>query len=113
MKRCVSEGDSTYEDDRRIANARFNYKPGRICFCENAGDINNVFRVEAPKYHLKKFRVRSGGHHHEGMSSGPSDVMVIDVSNINHIEIDDRADVLRVGPGAKLSDIYAAILAKK
>jgi FAD/FMN-containing dehydrogenase len=103
LKPCVTSKDGAeYDKARRISNARFDYKPAQICYCENEGDV-----IEALNRGTKGLvRVRSGGHHHEGMCSG-TDVVIVDVSKLNKISI--SGDVLTVEPGARLRDIYTAL----
>jgi hypothetical protein len=51
-------------------------------------------------------RIRSGGHQHEGMCSGDN-VLIIDVSGMNGIRIE--GDTVRIGPGARLGDVYPTL----
>jgi FAD/FMN-containing dehydrogenase len=64
----VQPGDPTYDSSRRISNARFDYRPRYICYCENADDV----QIAISKARKEKLgvRIRSGGHQHEGMCSG-------------------------------------------
>lgn len=101
----VTEADrSLYDDSRQIANARFDYRPTYICYCENDDDVAEALEMAA--FQKLKVRVRSGGHQHEGMCSG-NGVLIVDLSRINHIEISREWAAL--GPGAKLADVYEAM----
>lgn len=105
----VRIGDPDYENDRKISNARFDYDPSLICYCSTEQDVVDALRMaRAGKYPI---RVRSGGHQHEGMCSGDR-VLMVDVSRMNNIEFDDKYDKVRIGPGAKLGDIYNAVLSR-
>ncbi len=64
----VRKSEHGYEGARQIANARFNYMPSVICYCENPGDVQEALRMA--KHEKLRVRVRSGGHQHEGMCSG-------------------------------------------
>src|SRR5215203_6750978 len=103
MEPCVPPWDPNYDDDRRIANARFDYKPASICYCENEHDVARVLSTAKSGF----LRVRSGGHQHEGMCSG-NDVTILDVSKIDQIEIVNIAGLWRasIGAGARLKDVY-------
>jgi hypothetical protein len=104
---CVPRGAPGFNDDRRIRNARIYSNPSEICYCYTEEDVLQALRKATPG----RVRVRAGGHHHEGMCSGDN-VLVIDVSNLNRIDVDRDAKTVRVGPGAKLGDIYNAVYAQ-
>ncbi|HEU5002035.1 MAG TPA: FAD-binding oxidoreductase [Actinomycetota bacterium] len=106
--RCVQPGDPDYEADRRIANARFNYRPRYICYCDTPGDV--PLALQKAKTEKLAIRIRSGGHHHEGMCSGDG-VLMIDLSKLNTITLSGDRRSARIGVGAKLGDVYAALLA--
>lgn len=100
---CITPNDGqAYEDARIISNARFDYKPAEICYCGTEDQIKDALSRGKSGY----VRIRSGGHQHEGMSSGDQ-VLIIDVSKFNTIFI--NGDVLEVGPGARLKDVYSAV----
>jgi hypothetical protein len=96
---CIDPGNCAYDDSRIISNARFDFRPASICYCRNEQEVQQVLR----RGRTGLVRIRSGGHQHEGMCSG-DDVMIVDVSNIDGISI--HGDVLTVGPGARLRDVY-------
>lgn len=103
--RIVKKGDPDYPKARRIANARFHYDPAEIWYCENDGDVRQAldrtpFRV----------RVRSGGHHHEGMCSADG-VRIVDLSAIDEISPLVGSDIVSIGPGAKLCRVYETMRA--
>jgi len=107
---CVPKSDSKeYNDDRRIANARFNYKPATICFCNNADDVREALRKARDNNPRLPVRIRSGGHHHEGMCSGDG-VMMIDVTNINYVRFENNLAVARIGAGTRLCDVYTELM---
>ncbi len=98
----VCPGDDNYEEWRLIRNRRFDYEPFCIVKCKTAQDVGNVIKLCVSKQ--KPFRVRSGGHQHEGMCSG-NDVVVIDLSKIKNIEIDTGDGTAWIGPGAHLEGV--------
>lgn len=99
---CVLPGSPAYDESRVISNARFDYRPASICYCQSEQDVRQLLSGAR----AGQVRIRSGGHQHEGMCSG-NGVMMIDVSRMDAISID--GDVLTVGPGARLRDVYQNI----
>jgi hypothetical protein len=97
--------DPRYNAARQIANARFDYlHPAVIYFCESVANVQRA--IQDAKDQGLHVRVRSGGHHHEGMCSGPN-VLMIDVSRIDGCTVE--GDLVRVGPGAKLGKVYSTL----
>lgn len=80
-----------------------------IIFCRSAFDVSNAicWCIE----NSVPFRVRAGRHNYEGYSTGNS-VLVIDISRINTLEIDEDAMVLTVGGGVRNEDFYNFISSK-
>lgn len=108
---CISKSDSdAYEKARRISNARFDYKPRYICYCNDAEDVSAAFN--RAKNEGLAVRVRSGGHHHEGMCSG-DDVLIIDVSPMSYVNFENNDNVARIGAGTRLCDVYTKLIARK
>jgi len=103
---CVKPGDRDYDASRRISNARFDLRPSSICYCQSDDDVRQALRDGRPGY----VRVRSGGHQHEGMCSGEG-VLIVDVSKLDTIYI--NGDLLVVGPGARLGNVYKALWPKR
>ncbi len=77
--RIVTPEDTDYPFARPISNSRFHHRPTVIAYCESPTDIGACLRFS--KAATMPFRIRSGGHHHEGMSSGDG-VMIIDLSQL-------------------------------
>lgn len=96
--------DPRFNDARKIANARFNWNPAVIYFCEKTEDVQQA--ISDAKTQGLYVRVRSGGHHHEGMCSGPN-ILMIDVSRIKRCDVEGVT--VRVGPGARLKDVYSTL----
>ena len=102
--------DSNYEDQRKIRNARFDYKPWCIVKCQDYKDVEKV--VKLCKKGKKPIRIRSGGHHHEGMCSA-NDVVVIDLSKMNKVLLTPNENGMAwIGPGAKLGKVYKRLESK-
>lgn len=102
----VQPGDPGYDSDRQISNARFDLRPAYIYYCEDSADVAQA--LADARNADRGFRVRAGGHQHEGMCSG-NGVLMIDVSRIDHITPAPGEETAWIGPGAKLQNIYGAM----
>jgi FAD/FMN-containing dehydrogenase len=103
MSAAVLEpGSDVYEAFRRPAMPRFaDVRPAAIVRCASAADV-----AEALAYaRAQHVAVRSGGHCFAGRSS--TDGVVIDVGPMHGVRVD--GDVVHVGAGARLADVYDAL----
>ena len=100
---CIDDTNAKYDEARRIKNARFNLEPALICYCSNEDEV--AAAIQCAKDKGLEIRIRAGGHHHEGMCSGDG-VLLLDVSRIANIDVDDTFKLAAVGPGATNGDIY-------
>jgi hypothetical protein len=99
--RIVTPDDPNYDAARVISNSRINLYPWAIAYCKLEEHI--AFFLEFCATNNLQFRIRSGGHQHEGMCSG-NNVLVIDVS-----EMDEPIEFLSnnqawIRPGKLLGD---------
>ncbi len=106
----VEKNGPGYQDARRIANARFDYLPQFVCYCEDRADVVEALRFA--KRTKLPVRVRSGGHHHEGMCSG-NGVVIIDLSRLSRIRFSGGGSSVWIGPGARLQDVYSRVQEKE
>lgn len=106
--KIVCRNDPGYNDDRKIANARFNLFPGAIAYCERVDHV--AWCIDYCRAAAIHPRVRSGGHHHEGMCSA-NDVLVIDLSKFDSIEY-EGVDRAWIPPGKLLRDVYSELEGK-
>lgn len=97
----IYPGDPDYDDEREICNSRFDLRPALICLCRSAGHVQEALALAQEKG--SPVRVRSGGHHHEGMCSA-NGALVIDLSGIDHVDF--GSDPVSLGPGARLESVY-------
>ncbi len=100
--RWAEDGNVDYDWGREISNRRFDLSPIAIAFPKTAKQVARclTFCVESGT----AFRVRSGGHQHEGMSSLEDGVM-IRLSELNAIEYVGE-DHAWIGVGKPLKEIY-------
>lgn len=78
--------------------------PSMIIYCQKTEDV--VGATQYVKENNLSFRVRSGTHHYAGYSTG-DDVVVIDVSLMNQIKLDD--DVVTVQGGVRNRELYEVV----
>ena len=84
--KVITKDDFEYEESRKSWNRAIEKYPLAIVYCENRDDIKNA--ILWARNNDIAFRVRSGCHNYEGFSTG-NDVLVIDISRINSIIIDE------------------------
>jgi len=100
----VCPNDPGYNDDRKIANSRFNLCPDAIVYCEEENHV--AWCIAYCRDSGTDLRIRSGGHQHEGMCSADG-VLMIDLSKMNTIEyVGDRSEQAWIPPGKQLKDVY-------
>ncbi len=92
-----------YDEARQEWNRANQKFPLVIVYCEIKQDVVNA--VLWAHRHCIGIRIRSGGHHYEGYSSGDF-VLVIDISRLNAMSLEKKEDVLTIEAGAKNSDVY-------
>jgi len=111
--RIILEAEFEYNQAREISNSFFNRKPKAVAYPRNTADVAAC--IAFCKEHKKPFRVRSGGHNHEGMSS-LDEGLVIRMSDMSMIQYEymsepkDRKSVdpisAWIGVGTKLGTVY-------
>lgn len=99
-----------YEKARLVSNyyTSKNSHPDAIVYCKSTQDVQN-----AVKWALCKkipVRIRSGGHNHEGFSTGNG--LIIDVSQMKKVEIDSNTNRATIQPGITGGELYS-LLSKK
>lgn len=103
----VLPADAEYERARLLYNTRFDaVRPQALARCASAADVREC--VLFARRHVLPLAIRSGGHSYAGWSTGPG--LVIDLRRMSAIEPRDGA--VRVGAGAQLIDVYAALAAR-
>ncbi len=98
--------DSNYVADTLLYNEKFvGLHPRAIAYCASADDVARC--VDFATAHEMALAARSGGHSYGGYSSCPG--LVVDVSRLSMVTVDERTNSATVGAGAKLIDVYNAI----
>jgi len=103
--RVVETGAPDYDDARALYNAMIDKRPAAIAYCVDEDDVVAALRYGTE--HGLRIAVRGGGHNGAGLGS-VDDGLVIDLSAMNAIEVDEPAKMARVGGGALLRDLLWA-----
>jgi len=101
---CDNQG--AYDVKRQVFNRRFQFKPAAIVLCESAEQVSEVLLL-AEKFGYE-IRVRSGGHDHEGESC-ETDTIVIDLSKMKKVEVDQELGVARIQPGVIFNELVPVL----
>ena len=104
--RLVFPDSPDYESARLGWARQFSKFPLVIVFCQNVQDVVNA--LSWCREHDVAFRVRSGRHALEGWSSLDGGV-IIDVSDMNQIHVDESAGVATVQTGATQGAVVEAL----
>ncbi|GAB3471463.1 FAD-binding oxidoreductase [Kineococcus endophyticus] len=94
-----------YDVSTLLYNPRFSPAPQAVAHCRDADDVAACVRFAADGG--VPLRLRNGGHSYGGWSAG--DGLVADLSPMAAVEVDRDARTARVGAGARLIDVYAAL----
>ena len=104
--RIIARGDEGYENARKVWNGAVDNYPAAIFFCESVEDVQAAVRTA--RIHNMPVSVRSRGHDASGRSVRP-DAVVIDLSLMDHVQIDNQ--VATVAGGASAAKVIAAATA--
>ena len=107
--KLILPSDSQYATAAQLYDPRFDaIRPAAIAKCATPDDVTSCLRYV--KAAGATFAVRSGGHSYGGYST--SSGLVIDVGPMNAITPGQTPGAARVGAGARLVDVYAALAAQ-
>ena len=103
--RVVHSKDPDYEKARLVSNyyTSKHKRPEVIVYCQGAEDVQNA--VKWARFHDIPIRIRSGGHNHEGFSTGTG-VVVIDVSEMKKVHVDKDTNIATIQPGLNNKELY-------
>ena len=94
--------DKDYAKARLVWNGYFNRRPGLIVRCTGAADV--VEAVRFATQHDVPLAVRSGGHSYPGHST-VDDGLVIDLTRMKGIRVDQQRGAAIAEPGLLLADL--------
>lgn len=106
--RIVSKGDAKYDKARLVSNyyTSKNKFPNVIVYTQNTQDVQNA--VQYARCKKIPIRIRSGGHNHEGYSTG-NGAILIDVSEMKEIKVDKNKQTATVQPGLNNLELYTRL----
>jgi UDP-N-acetylenolpyruvoylglucosamine reductase len=99
----VTPKDREYEEDRQEWNRAIQKYPIAILYCTSKEDVVSALRFCIIKN--INFRIRSGGHNYEGYSIG-NNVIVIDVSRMKKIIINELTNTVKIESGVRNNELY-------
>ncbi len=102
----ITRENIEYEKSIESWNRAIKKYPLGIVFCNNIDDVKNA--LEWAKENNIPFRIRVGRHNYEGYSIG-NDLLVIDLSKMNNIFIDEENMKVTIEGGVKNEEIYEAL----
>lgn len=97
--------DSNYDEVRQIWNGMIDRKPSLIARCKSADDV--VMAVNFARDNGQLLSVRGGGHNIAGNAVCDNGVM-IDLSLLTQVRVDENAKRAFVEPGCTLGDLDEA-----
>ncbi|MDX6408025.1 MAG: hypothetical protein QOE13_1096 [Gaiellaceae bacterium] len=102
----VTPSDAAYDSARRLYSPRYDaVRPGAIAFCETAQDVWRTVRWS--RRHSIRVVARSGGHSYAGYSTCGG--VVVDVTRMSGIAVNQAAGTATIGAGARLIDVDQAL----
>jgi FAD binding domain/Berberine and berberine like len=101
----VTEADAGYGDARAVFNAMIDKRPAAIVYCTDEQDV--AAAIDYGRREELRIAIRGGGHNGGGLGI-VDDGLVIDISQISAAVVDPQARTVRVGGGAKLSELDTA-----
>ncbi|MDS0525119.1 FAD-binding oxidoreductase [Clostridium sp. SHJSY1] len=99
----ITQDNFSYEEDRKSWNRAIDKYPLAIVYCKNNEQVGNA--IIWARQNLLEIRIRSGRHHYEGYSTG-DDVVVIDVSKMNKISVDEEKNIVKIQGGVRNRELY-------
>lgn len=106
--RVIMKGEPNYDKARLVSNyySSKDKFPQVIVYCQNTQDVQNA--VKWARCKKVPIRIRSGGHNHEGYSTG-SDAILIDVSEMKELKVDKATNIATIQPGLNNLELYSQL----
>jgi FAD/FMN-containing dehydrogenase len=100
--RVVEPDDPDYDEIRSLYNAMIDKRPRLIARCVDVADV--VAAVNFGREHRLLLAIRGGGHNGPGLGS-VDDGLMIDLSLMKSIRVDQASKTVRVDPGCTSGDV--------
>ena len=100
--KLVQQGDSDYDQARKVYNAMIDRRPAMIARCADVADV--ITCVNFARAQGLLLAVRGGGHNGGGLGIC-DDGLVIDLSGLRGVRVDQKARTARVGGGCTWGDV--------
>ncbi|MCT2589152.1 FAD-binding oxidoreductase [Streptomyces sp. N2-109] len=102
----VVPSDPGYERARHIWNDRFDCRPRAVMYPRNTAET--AAAVGYVREHGVPFRIRSGGHNSEGFCT-VDDGIIIDLSKLGGVAVNDDRTRAVISPGVLLGELYESL----
>ena len=103
--RLIGPEDGAYDEARKVYNAMIDKRPALIARCASPDDVSRA--IAFGRDQDLPLAIRSGGHNGAGLGTC-DDGVVIDLSQLNEVQVDPRARMVRVGGGSTLGAVDRA-----
>jgi len=101
----ILPSDSTYNDTRQVYNGMIDKHPGAFAMCQNVDDV--IVSVNFGRDNDVLIAIRGGGHNGGGLGLC-DDGLVIDLSGIKFVDVNQSKQTVTVGGGNIWSEVDAA-----
>lgn len=103
--RVILPGDAGYDAARAVWNGMIDRRPALIVRVRSAGDV--AAAIAFAREHRLAIAVRGAGHHVAGSAVNDGG-LVIDCSEMKHIQVDPQARIARAEPGVNWGELDRA-----
>jgi len=104
--RVILQDSPYYNEARKNYNGRFNKFPKVIVYCNEEQDVvNAILWIQKNKL---PFRIRCGRHSYEAYSLVDGG-LVIDISGLQYLQINENELTIQIGSGLRLLPLYEAL----
>ena len=104
--KIIIKNDKRYKESSLSWNRAIKAEPLVIVYCKEEEDIINS--ITWAKENNIEVRIRSGCHSYEGYSTG-DDLVIIDISEIKGININEEKNTVKFGAGTTNREAYEAL----
>lgn len=98
----ILKGDATYDEERKVYNGMIDKYPAGIVKCRDAADV--IACINFGRENKILTAIRSGGHNAGGLGLC-DDGLVIDLSLMRGVRVDQKNNTVRVEGGCLLGDL--------